>query len=137
MNGHYKYIRAYTHDAPLLLRKHFHYSTLLKGDFELRLAGERIPYNPNPKLLGITLDESLCFKKNAEKIKEKCMIRLDIIKILSHKTELDWKLETEQRNLNLAIPLANWLYHRVFFLYNLRNIHLHTKLFAINPESSH
>ena len=63
-----------------------------KGDFELRLAGERIPHNPNPKLLGITLDESLCFKKNAEKIKEKCMNRLNIIKILSHKR---WKLSKD------------------------------------------
>jgi hypothetical protein len=40
-----------------------------KKDFDLRLAVERIPYNPNPKLLGITFDESLCFRKNSEKIK--------------------------------------------------------------------
>ena len=53
------------------------------------LAGDRIPYNPNPKLLGITLDESLRFKNNAIKIKGKCMSRLNIIKILSHKK---WKL---------------------------------------------
>jgi len=53
------------------------------------LAGDRIPYNPNPKLLGITRDESLRFKNNAVKIKEKCMSRLNIIKILSHKK---WKL---------------------------------------------
>ena len=63
-----------------------------KKDFDLRLAGERIPYNPNPKLLGITFDESLCFRKNSEKIKEKCMNRLNIIKILSHKR---WKLNTD------------------------------------------
>ena len=137
----------YTDDAPLLLRKHYHYSTLFaddlstlsifdkpknmvktvnnyldklsewlkcwrlkmsapkcsftvfsngpyrdKKELDLRLSGERIPYNPNPKLLGITLDESLCFKKNAEKIKEKCMNRLNIIKILSHKR---WKLSKD------------------------------------------
>ena len=63
-----------------------------KRDFDLRLAGERIPYDPNPKLLGVTLDESLCYKKNAEKIKEKCMSRLNIIKILSHKR---WKMSKD------------------------------------------
>ena len=63
-----------------------------KKDFDLRLTGEKVPYNPNPKLLGITLDESLSFKTNAEKIKKKCMSRLNIIKILSHKR---WKLSTD------------------------------------------
>ena len=63
-----------------------------KDSFKLKLSGETIPYNPNPKLLGITLDESLCFNKNSEKIKEKCMSRLNIIKILSHKR---WKLSKE------------------------------------------
>jgi hypothetical protein len=38
------------------------------------------------------LDESLCFKANANNIKEKCLKRLNIIKILSHPK---WKLSTK------------------------------------------
>ncbi len=68
--------------------------------FVLKLSGEKIPFNPNPKLLGITFDESLCLNKNSEKIKEKCMNRLNIIKFLSHKR---WKL----RNTEIPIFLLN------------------------------
>ena len=38
------------------------------------------------------MDRSLCFKTNSEEIKKKCLSRLNIIKILSHKS---WKLTTE------------------------------------------
>ena len=59
-----------------------------KDTFDLRLAGDKIPYNSNPKLLGMTLDESLCFKKNSEKIKEKCMSRQHIKNFTAQKVEV-------------------------------------------------
>jgi len=59
-----------------------------KNTFDLNLAGDKIYYNPNPKLLGITLDESLCFKKNSEKIKEKCMSRQHIKNFTAQKVEV-------------------------------------------------
>jgi hypothetical protein len=55
----------------------------------LKLHGQNIPYEKNPCFLGITFDERLTFKKHIEKVREKCIKRLNILKIISHKS---WKL---------------------------------------------
>ena len=70
------------------------YSVFAKGNsaknkFGFRLLGKEIPHDKTPTTLGITFDECLNFKKHLKKLKAKCLQRLDIIKILSHRS---WKL---------------------------------------------
>ena len=55
-------------------------------EFDLRLNSESIPYNPNPVFLGITFDESICFNKHFENLRNRALSRLNIIKIFSHKS---------------------------------------------------
>ena len=57
-----------------------------KDKFELNLIDGIIPYNQNPKFLGITFDESLNFKVHAEILLNRARKRLNIIKIFSHKS---------------------------------------------------
>ncbi len=61
-------------------------------DFGLYLSGERIPYEKNPVSLGITFDEGMNFKAHVQKLKANCSRRLNIVKILSHKS---WQLSTK------------------------------------------
>jgi len=57
--------------------------------FGIELFGVKIPYEANPVSLGITFDRSLNFESHIKKIEEKCHDRLNIIKILSHRS---WSL---------------------------------------------
>jgi hypothetical protein len=63
----------------------------LNQKFDLRLSGEKIKYESTPKFLGITFDPKLTFKPHIENVKERCLKRVNIIKIISHKS---WKLKT-------------------------------------------
>ena len=58
----------------------------------LKLSNGFIPKDNNPRFLGITFDRTICFIKNSEIIKEKSIERLNIIKIVSHKS---WKLSSK------------------------------------------
>ena len=58
---------------------------------KLKLFNEFIPQVDQTKFLGVTLDSRMNFSKCVEEIVNKCNNRLNIIKILSHKS---WKLET-------------------------------------------
>ena len=58
--------------------------------FGLKLFGGEIPYEKNPVSLGITFDECLNFEAHVSKLKDRCASRLNIVRILSHKS---WKLE--------------------------------------------
>jgi hypothetical protein len=58
----------------------------LKKTFSPKLFGEDIPYEANPVSLGITFDERLNFKAHAKTIKRKCISRLNLLKIVSHKS---------------------------------------------------
>lgn len=57
---------------------------------DLKLFNENIPRVQSLKFLGITLDSRMSFNKCVEETYDKCLSRLRIIKILSHKS---WKLE--------------------------------------------
>ena len=57
--------------------------------FGLKLYGELIPYEKTPVSLGIVFNECMSFENNTKVLKAKCAQRLNIIKILSHKS---WKL---------------------------------------------
>ena len=55
-------------------------------ELDLRLKGDRIPYNSNPVFLGVTFDESLCFNVHYLNLRVRALKRLNIIKIFSHKS---------------------------------------------------
>ena len=58
-------------------------------NLELNFFGKKIPHSDSPIFLGIKFDENLCFNSQVEFIRSRCEDRLNIIKILSHKS---WKL---------------------------------------------
>jgi len=58
--------------------------------FDFKMFEENIPYEKNPTFLGIKFDEGMNFGTNIENIREKCANRLNIIKIISHKS---WRLD--------------------------------------------
>ena len=69
------------------------YTLFCKGNTDkicnLKLFSQPLPHNPKPKFLGIVFDERLCFGDQIKYIQDKCLSRLNLIKILSHRT---WKL---------------------------------------------
>ena len=54
--------------------------------FVLKLGKDEIPYNPKPLFLGITFDENLCFNEHFKNLEERAYKRLNIIKIIRHKS---------------------------------------------------
>jgi hypothetical protein len=58
-------------------------------EIELEMYQERIVYERNPKFLGVSFDPRMIFNYHIEQVKIKCIKRLSIIKILSHRS---WKL---------------------------------------------
>ena len=52
-------------------------------EFNLKLNNEILPYDENPKFLGIHFDSKLNFNKHIEYILEKCNERIGVIKALS------------------------------------------------------
>ena len=61
-----------------------------KIGFGLRLRDGLIPYNSKPLFLGITFDEFLSFKEHFNNLRTRSLKRLNIIKILKHKS---WRLD--------------------------------------------
>ena len=57
--------------------------------FELKLFGDIIPHDGCPIFLGIRFDERLTFGAHYEELRTKCIKRLNIIKIISHRS---WRL---------------------------------------------
>ena len=71
------------------------YTVFAKGNFckpkfKFKLFDGEIPFERHPVSLGITFDECMNLKAQVKSLKEKCAQRLNIIKILSHKS---WRLE--------------------------------------------
>jgi hypothetical protein len=54
--------------------------------FQPKLFGVTIPNQKNPKFIGVKFDERLTFSQHITEIKIKCLKRLNLIKILSHKS---------------------------------------------------
>jgi hypothetical protein len=57
--------------------------------FKLKLGSGLIPYSKSIKFLGITFDERLSFNQHFDDVRIKCLKRLNIVKIFSHRS---WKL---------------------------------------------
>ena len=83
-----------------------------KDKLDLKIFGKNIPKQDNPKYLGIHLDHNLNFKHHIQELKNKCLRKLNFIKILKSKK---WhaKIETKTRiyksmirsNIDFAGPL--------------------------------
>ena len=58
----------------------------LSDELNLNLNGSKLKYDNNPTFLGIRFDNHLTFKNQVEYLKETCIQRLNILKILSHKS---------------------------------------------------
>ena len=61
-------------------------------ELELRLLDEKLSINNNPTFLGIRFDQHLSFKNQIEYLKNSCMQRINILKILAHSS---WGLSKE------------------------------------------
>ena len=60
----------------------------ISGELELKLNGVKLNYDNNPTFLGIRFDIHLTFKNQVDYLKKTCIQRLNIMKILSHKSWL-------------------------------------------------
>ena len=61
-------------------------------ELDVRLYGEKIPLDKNPKFLGIHFDRRLMFEKHFELVDKKLVDRMNILKILSY--DKNWRLDT-------------------------------------------
>jgi hypothetical protein len=84
-------------------------------NFNLKLFNENIPRVNNPTFLGVTLDSSLCFNKHIAKTFKNAFVRLNIIKILSHKS---WKLSPDTL-FNIYKALIGSIFNYSSFCANL------------------
>jgi hypothetical protein len=57
-----------------------------KIEFKLNLSEGDIPYNPKPLFLGIIFDEFLCFNEHVKMLKARAIKRINILKIIRHKS---------------------------------------------------
>ena len=53
-------------------------------DLNIKIYGQKIAFEHNPKFLGITFDTGLKFDKHLKKVKEKVNDRINILKVLSY-----------------------------------------------------
>ena len=58
----------------------------LSDELNLNLNGTKLKYDNNPTFLGIRFENHLTFKNQVDYLKETCIQRLNILKILSHKS---------------------------------------------------
>jgi len=80
-----------------------------------KLFSQPLPHNPKPKFLGIVFDERLCFGDQIKYIQDKCLSRLNLIKILSHRT---WKLG-KNTLINIYRSLVGSVIDYNFFIFPL------------------
>ena len=67
----------------------FAQSPRAKTSYAFKMGGKLIHHDQNPKFLGIVFDERLSFSAHVDYIRGRCSSRLNVLKIISHKS---WKL---------------------------------------------
>jgi hypothetical protein len=80
--------------AKCMFLKHNYNNATVKykiNNINIYMYGNEIPNEPETKFLGIKIDESLKFASHINKIEASCLNRVNILKILSHKS---WKLNS-------------------------------------------
>jgi hypothetical protein len=84
-------------------------------EVDIKLMNERIPVANEIKFLGMIIDKSMNFASCFEAMKNKCNNRLNIIKILSHKS---WNL-TDKILCALYISLSRSIFDYAAIIFNL------------------
>lgn len=96
-------------------------------NFDLKIFNENIPNQKNPKFLGVTFDPHLCFNTHIASVIKNSFNRLNIIKIISHKS---WKLSSDTL-FTVYKALVSSLFNYSFFCANLISSELLRKLQVI------
>jgi hypothetical protein len=100
-------------------------------NYRFILCGETISRDSSPKFLGVVFDERLSFKNQVESIQQKCANRLNIIRIISHRS---WKLSTKTR-LSIYKALIGSVIDYSCFIFPLLNDQLAKALQAIQNKA--
>lgn len=79
-----------------------------KKNYKFQIFGSPLSHNPNPKFLGIVFEEYLCFNEQTKCIRQKCISRLNLIKIFSHKS---WKLSKKPLSVSVSNKLNQATIH--------------------------
>ena len=87
-----------------------------KTDLDFKINNQSIPYSSNPTLLGVTFDQCLCFNTHVKNIRDKCLNRLNLIKILSHK---EWKLSPKTLITLYKTLIGSIIDYSSFIIHNL------------------
>lgn len=101
------------------------------NSLSLKLSRGIIPKDNNPRFLGITFDKTICFKEISELIKKRSIERLNIIKIVSHKS---WKL-SHKTLVNLYKTLLRSILDYSFFTISQISITILNFLQAIQNQA--
>ena len=64
---------------------------LANPQIDIKINGNKIPYNPTPRLLGVQLDESLSFSKHIDKIEQKAEKTLSVLRRVSTTEKMSTK----------------------------------------------
>lgn len=118
----------YTLFAPTIVNLTKHQKLLSSS---LMMFGEQIPYEANPVSLGIIFDEKLNFSAQVKRIKNKCSSRLNLIRILSHKS---WQLNKSTLLTIYQAMVGSVLDYSAFILPRLSE-NLRTTLQAVQNKA--
>jgi hypothetical protein len=79
------------------------------------MYGIKFSYESHPKFLGVVFDPKLTFAQHIEQVREKCMKRISILKILANK---NWRI-TKKTLTNIYYALVRSLIDYLSFAYNV------------------
>ena len=99
-----------------------------KIEFKLELSDGIIPFNLNPLFLGVTFDERLSFNLHFNNLRNRAFKRLNIIKILCHKS---WHLRSVLVGIYNALIGSIFAYSSLQLLISQRLTYIKFKLFKI------
>ena len=104
---------------------------VIKEELNLSMYNKSISKNNEPLFLGMRFDKYMCFKNQVKYLKKSCNDRLNIIKVLSHKS---WNIDTFTL-LNLYKSLVRSLLDYSIFIYPLISKTNKKKLQAIQNNA--
>jgi hypothetical protein len=79
-------------------------------NYDFKFNGQQIEHDPNPKFLGVIMDERANFAAQVQHIRDKCSSRLNIMMIIAHKS---WKLTTRTLTNVYKAPVGSIIDYRV------------------------
>ena len=92
-------------------------------NLDIKLNGHKLNYDNYPKFLGIRIDNHMTFKNQVSYLKETCIQRLNILKILSHKS---WMLNVTTLIQVYNVLIRSVLEYSSILVPALANCHMNT-----------